>query len=137
MNKVILIGNITKELELRKTQTNKSVVEFSIAINEGYGDNKTTEYVNITCWEKLAERIVQYCRKGHKVCVEGRIKTDSYEKQGQKVYRTYVLANNIEFLQPRESTTIEQTSLTGTDKDVLGYRQDNSVVVEPEDLPFY
>lgn len=137
MNKVILIGNITKELELRKTQTNKSVVEFSIAINEGYGDNKTTEYVNITCWEKLAERIVQYCRKGHKIGVEGRIKTDSYEKQGQKVYRTYVLANNIEFLQPKESTTIEQTSLTGTDKDVLGYRQDNSVVVEPDELPFY
>lgn len=138
MNKTILIGNITKELDLRKTQTNKSVIEFSIAINEGYGENKTTEYVNVVAWEKLADRIATYCRKGHKICIEGRIKTDTYEKNGQKIYKTYVLANTAEFIQPRETTVIEQTSLTGTDRDVLGHVQtDNRVEIKPDELPFY
>lgn len=137
MNKVILIGNITKELELRKTTTNKSVIEFSIAINDGYGDQKTTDYINITAWEKLAERIATYCRKGHKICVEGKIKTDTYEKNGQKAYKTYVLAHNVEFLEKRESTTIEQTTLTGDGKDLLGHYDSNKVVIDSEELPFY
>lgn len=137
MNKVILIGNITKDLDLRKTQSNKSVIEFSVAINMGYGDNKVTEYVNIVAWEKLAERIAQYCKKGHKVAVEGQIKTDSYEKNGQKQYKTYVVANNVEFLQPRE-TTMQQTTLTGDGKDLMGH-YDNSpkITIESDELPFY
>lgn len=137
MNKTFLIGNITKELDLRKSTTNKSVLEFAIAINEGYGENKTTEYINIVAWEKLADRIATYCRKGHKVAIEGRIKTDSYEKNGEKRYKTYVLANNIEFLEKRESTTIEQTTLTGDGRDMTGHIDDNKVVIESEELPFY
>ena len=129
MNKSILIGNITKDLELRVTQSNKKVVEFSIAINEGYGDKQTVEYVNIVAWEKLAENITKYCCKGSKIMVEGRIKTDSYDKNGQKVYKTYVLAGNIEFL----SKKTENTSNMGGDRADSG----KSLDIQPEDLPFY
>ena len=101
MNKAILIGNITKDLELRKTQNNKSVVNFSIAVNEGYGDKKTTEYIDIVAWEKLAETIVDYCSKGKKIMVEGRIRTQEYESQGQKKKSTYILASEVEFLSPK------------------------------------
>ena len=143
MNKAILIGNITKDLELRKTQSDKSVVEFSVALNEGYGEKKTVEYVNVVAWEKSAETLVNYCGKGSKVMVEGRIKTDSYEKNGQKVYKTYVLANNIEFLSAKDthsakSDTLQsvQASLTRADgRDMFGRKQD--VTIDTEELPFY
>lgn len=143
MNKVILIGNITKDLELRKTQSAKSVVEFSVALNEGYGEKKTVEYVNIIAWEKTAETLVNYCGKGSKIMVEGRIKTDSYDKNGQKVYKTYVLANNIEFLSARDTHTNQpdkrmnvQPTLTRDDgRDMFGRKQD--VEIDPEELPFY
>lgn len=143
MNKVILIGNITKDLELRKTPSNKSVVEFSVAINEGYGEKKTTEYVYIMAWEKTAETLANYCGRGSKIMVEGKIKTDTYEKNGAKVYKTYVLANNIEFLNSRDTHSESsdtrknvQPTLTRDDgRDMFGRKQD--VVIDPEDLPFY
>jgi len=137
MNKAILIGNITRDLELRKTTTNKSVVEFSIAINEGYGDKKTTDYINIVAWEKTAETLASYCGKGSKIMVEGRIKTDSYEKNGSKIYKTYILANSIEFLSNKEPEPKkpEQAPLIREDgRDMFG-RKD--VTIDEEELPFY
>ena len=129
MNKAILIGNITRDLELRMTASNKSVVEFSVAINNGYGDKKTTDYVNVVAWEKTAETLVNFCGKGSKVMVEGRIKTDSYDKNGTKVYKTYVLASNIEFLsrEPEVKAAPKEDETT----------QNRNVVIEQEELPFY
>lgn len=140
MNKAILIGNITKDLDLRKTQSNKSVLEFSVAINEGYGDRKYTEYINVVAWDGVADRIGSYCHKGSKVMIEGRIKTDSYEKNGQKIYKTFVVAYDVEFLSPKNVTPSEkqeQTLLTGSDRDVMGFNAKEDIKIEPEDLPFY
>ena len=138
MNRAVLIGNITNDLELRKTQTGKSYLSFTIAVNEGYGEKKTTDFLEIRAWEILAENISKYCRKGSKICVEGKVKTDIYEKDGRKIKNTYVLANNIEFLDPRQDAkkTLETKpkwsyeSLAG-DRDVTGH------IIEPGDLPFY
>lgn len=146
MNKAILIGNITRDLEIRKTQNGRSVLEFSLAINEGYGDKKTTEYVNVTAWENIAERIANYCKKGSKIMVEGRIKTDSYERNGQKIYRTYVIANYTEFLSSNEKFKSDQDNryknqqvqVPMTDennRDMFG-RKSNDVVIDNDDLPF-
>lgn len=107
MNKVILIGNITRDLELRKTNSNKSVLEFNIAINEGYGTNKRTEYVNCTAWENKAEVIYQYFKKGSKIFIEGRLRTDSYEFEGIKRYKTYILVDNIEFMSQNKEPNVE------------------------------
>lgn len=104
MNNVTLIGNITRDVEVRYTtgQNQTAVCNFSIAINSGYGDNQRVDYPNIVAFGKTAENIGKYCGKGSKVGVVGKIQTGSYEKDGQKVYTTEVVANSVEFLSKKE-----------------------------------
>lgn len=101
MNKVHLIGNITRDLEVRYTQTGKAVARFSIAVDDGYGENKRTDFPTIIVWGKTAETIGNNLHKGSKVAVNGKITTSSYEKNGQKIYTTEVTADmygGVEFL---------------------------------------
>lgn len=136
MNKVILIGNITRDLEIRKTQNGKSVLNFSIAINEGYGDKKTTEYVEIETWEKTADLVGSYCSKGSKLMIEGKLKTRESEYQGQKRKTTVVVASNIEFLSPK-SSQVQQT-LTADDRDMTGHMEPHkNITIDESELPFY
>ena len=140
MNKVILCGNITNDLELRQTTSGKSVLGFTVALNEGYGDKKTTEFVDCTAWENTAEVVVKYCHKGSKLLVEGKIRSDSYEKNGEKRKKVYVLVDRVELLDQKESPPVKQTittkpqwvqqNLTGNGRDVTGH-------IDPEELPFY
>lgn len=97
MNKVILIGNLTKDPELRTTQGGKSNCNFTLAIS---GRNKTVEYVKCVAWEKTAENIAKFMSKGKRMGVEGRIQTRDYEKDGRKVYVTEVICTEVEFLSP-------------------------------------
>ena len=138
LNRYECIGNITDELEIKKTPTNKTVLEFTVAVNEGYGDKQTTSYIPVQAWENLASNIATYCRKGYKIFVEGKFKTDTWEREGKKHYKSYILATNVGFLQPKIKETREQTSLTGDDTDLLGHKLvDNKVEIETDDLPFY
>ncbi|MCQ2546090.1 MAG: single-stranded DNA-binding protein [Clostridia bacterium] len=103
MNSVILIGNLTRDPELRySTGANQTAIcKFSIAVNDGFGDNKKTSFIPITVFGKAAENCDRFLKKGSKVCVNGRIQTGSYEKDGRTVYTTDVIANNyggVEFL---------------------------------------
>lgn len=98
LNKVQIIGNLTKEIELRKTPNGKSVVSFSLATNETYKDanNKKVEnvdYHNCTAWGRTAEVLDEYAIKGQKLYIEGKLKTDSYEKDGKTMYKTYILVS--------------------------------------------
>ena len=138
MNKVLLIGNITKDLELKKTQTGKSVLEFSLATN----DNKVAKFHECKAWEKTAELVAQYCRKGSKICVEGKVWYDEYEKEGRKMKSKYVLVSSVEFLDRQEKTEAKRTletrpkwdyqeTLTGDGRDATGFK------VSPDDLPFF
>ena len=95
MNKVILIGRITKDLEIRYTSNEKAVCEFSLAINR---DKENTDFINCVVWNKPAENLVKYQGKGSLISVIGELRTDTYEKDGEKRYKTYVLVNNIEYL---------------------------------------
>ena len=137
MNRSELIGNITDELEIKMTQTNKAVLDFSVAVNEGYGEKRATSYIPCRAWEKTAENIANYCHKGDKIYIEGKFKTDSWEKDGKKQYKSYVLVTNTEFLQPKpkENKVIQET-LTGDGRDMLGH-MDRDVKIETDDLPFY
>lgn len=96
MNKVILIGNLTRPPEVKYGDT--TVGRFTMAINDGYGENKRTSYPNIVCFGKTAENCEKYLDKGSRVAIEGKIQTGSYEKNGQKVYTTDVIADKVEFL---------------------------------------
>ncbi|MDD6310886.1 MAG: single-stranded DNA-binding protein [Firmicutes bacterium] len=101
MNNVQLIGRLTRDPELRySTGANQTAIcRFSLAINSGYGDNQRTDYPNIVVFGKQAENCDKYLAKGRQCAVVGRIQTGSYtNKNGDKVYTTEVIANNVEFL---------------------------------------
>jgi single-strand DNA-binding protein len=103
MNKVILVGRLSQDPEVRYTQTGKAVATFGLAINEGYGENRKTTFINIVAWEKLAEICGNNLLKGRQILVEGRLQTRSYDdKNGQKRYVTEVVMQNMEFLGSRQ-----------------------------------
>jgi len=103
VNKVVLIGNLTRDPEIRKTQGGVSVASFCVATNEKYTDRtgnrvESVEYHNIVAWNKLAEVVERYLRKGNSVYVEGKMKTRSWDENGSKRYRTEVLAELVQFI---------------------------------------
>lgn len=131
INKVILMGRLTREPELRHLETDKSVCDFTIAIDNGYGDNKRTDFVNCVAWNKTAEFISKYFAKGKMIIVIGRITTRSWETQdGHKRYVTEVIANEVNF---GETKAARQT---GTQQSM---QDDNGFIPLDEnddDLPF-
>ena len=83
MNKIILTGNITKDAELRYTANDKAYSKFSIANNEGYGENKKTNFFNCTLWGKSAENLNRFLTKGQKVLITGKVEINDYkDKEG-------------------------------------------------------
>ena len=101
MNSVILIGNLTRDPELRySTGMNQTAIcRFTVAVNDGYGDKQRTSFIPVVVFGKQAENCDRYLAKGRKVAVNGRSQTGSYtNKAGAKVYTTDVIANNVEFL---------------------------------------
>ena len=101
MNKVFLIGRLSRDPELRHTTSGTAVCQISVAISRpvAQGSEPVTDFINVTVWNKLAENIAKYLSKGRQVAVEGRIQTRNYENnEGKKVYVTEVIASNVEFL---------------------------------------
>lgn len=99
MNKWIGIGRLTKTPEVRyAAQTQKAVARFTLAIDDGYGENKKTNFISIVAFGKTAEACEKFTDKGLRCAVEGKISTGSYEKDGQKVYTTDVIADRVDFI---------------------------------------
>lgn len=104
MNKVILIGHVGKDPEIRYLQDGTAVANFSLATNETYTNKqgekvKSTEWHNIVAWRRLAEIIGEWVPKGKQIMIEGKLKTRSWEKEdGSKGYKTEIIANNMEML---------------------------------------
>lgn len=107
MNKVILIGRITKDLELSKTTAGKSYLRFTLAVNRRFKSNdqqgQDADFISCVVWEKRAETMYQYLGKGSQVAIEGRIQTGSYERDGQRVYTTDIVVENFDFLESRQA----------------------------------
>ena len=85
MNNVNIIGNITKDIELKYTQNKKAVTTVTLAINEGYGDNQKTYFIDIQVWEKQAENLQKYCGKGSKIAKAGKLIQQTWEYEGKKL----------------------------------------------------
>jgi single-strand DNA-binding protein len=101
MNKIILIGNLTKDPEIRVTQSGLKTANFSLAINDGKDKNgqEIVQYFNLSCFDKQAELLEKYVKKGHKIMVAGRARNESWDKpDGTKGYGFKVIANEIELL---------------------------------------
>lgn len=108
INRVVLIGRLTRDPELRKTQSGTSVCSFTLAVNRRQNQDGTqdADFISCVAWNKLADNIQLYQKKGNQLGIEGRINTRSYDnQQGQKVYVTEVIAENVQFLTPRNDLT--------------------------------
>ena len=101
MNKCIIVGRITKDLELKETQKGTKVCEFTLATNRPM-DREKADFINVIVWDKQAENLCKYQKKGNLIAVFGEIRTDSYEVEGKKRYKTYVLCNQLEYLSKYE-----------------------------------
>ncbi|HET8670789.1 MAG TPA: single-stranded DNA-binding protein [Candidatus Saccharimonadales bacterium] len=106
VNQVILMGNLTRDPELRQTPSGQSVVSFSLALNRAYKDQsgewqEATDYIDVVAWGPLAERVSQYMSKGRRCLVQGRLQSRSWEQDGQKRSKVEVLANDVTFLDGR------------------------------------
>ncbi len=106
LNQVTLMGNLTRDPELRQTPSGQTVTNFSLALNRAYKDQsgewqEVTDYIDIVCWGPLAERVAQYLSKGRRCLVQGRLQSRSWEQEGQKRSKVEVLANDVTFLDSR------------------------------------
>ena len=101
------IGRITKDPELRQTQSGVAVVRFTLAVDRQFKNangEKETDFLSCQAWRKTAELIGQYCAKGSLVGIQGEVRTGSYEKNGQRIYTTDIMVNNVKFLDSKPST---------------------------------
>ena len=114
MNKVIIIGRLTKDPEIRVTQSGKKVASLSIAVDDGKDTNgqKLTQYFNASAWDVLAERFESFVKKGHRVCVIGKLQNRSWDKpDGTKGYATDVQVRELELLTSKsEAEALDQGS---------------------------
>lgn len=102
-NQVILMGNLTRDPELRQTPNGQSVCSFSLALNRSYKGSdgnwqEATDYVDVVAWGPLGERVAQYVTKGRPVLVNGRLQSRSWEQEGQKRSKVEVVAQDVTFL---------------------------------------
>lgn len=128
MNKIILIGNLTRPPELRTTTTGISVCTFSIAVNRRKVDGKDQEadFFRVTAWRQLGELCAKYLAKGRKVCVVGSVAVSTYEGKDGKTYANLeVTADEVEFLTPRgeagETATAPSEGFTEVEEDCFPF----------------
>lgn len=146
MNKVMLIGNICTDIQLRYTQSNMAVATFNLALNRPKKQDGTQEadFPNIVVWGKQAENIDKYLKKGSKLALEGRIQTRNYEDQnGQKRYVTEVVADNVQFLDNKKDGQATDNNVLTTNTPLDPYREmgrqvsmDDYPSVDENNLPF-
>lgn len=119
MNKVVLIGRVTRDPELRYTASNIPSTRFTLAVNrpfENQNGEREADFINVVVWRKQAENVKKFVSKGSLIAVEGRIQTGSYEKDGQRVYTTDVVADNVQFLESKsQSQNRIETDVTPAD----------------------
>ena len=142
MNKIILSGNLCKDIEVRYTTTNKPVVANTIAVKNDFKNadgNYESEFINIVLWNNQAEYLSKYAEKGSKVLVEGRLTNREYTKQdGTKGYVTEVIVNSIEILDRKKDgqapveAVVEETKVESDPFKDFG----QEVVINDDDLPF-
>lgn len=149
VNKVILIGNLGKDPEVKYTPSGTPVAKFSLATNERYKDKAgewqdRTEWHNIVAWQRLAEIVGEYVKKGSKVYIEGRLQTSSWEdkQSGEKKYRTEVIAQDLVLLSGRGEggdsgeSRASRSAAAGFDQRTPQHDEAKSAEITDEDIPF-
>ena len=127
INTVMLMGRLTQDAELRSTSNGKNVTEFSLAVDKG---NDKADFFNVVAWEKTAELVSQYTKKGSKVLIQGRLEQQTWEKDGKKNSKGVVVAFDVTFLDSKS----EGSSQAG--RDVLPDDSDLDRPVDLSAIPF-
>ena len=112
LNRVVLGGRMTRDPELRRTNTGAAVTSFTLALNRNFqsADGIQADYIPCVVWNKVAENVEKYCSKGSLVGVEGRLRSRNYDNaQGQKVYVVEVVCDSVQFLETKSSRERTQT----------------------------
>lgn len=150
INRVILVGRLTKDIEVKKTQSGLSVASFTIAVNRRQSKDapeRQTDFINCVAWRQTADFMGAYARKGALIGVEGKIQTRNYDGvDGKKVYVTEVLCDTCQLLESR-STSLNRTNdeMVQFNNDNNSYEVDNnfddfnsgiSLDISSDDLPF-
>lgn len=128
MNRIIIIGNLTKDPELRSTQDGTAVCGFTVAVNRQKSTRNPdpgADYFNVNAWRGLGETCAKFLAKGRKVAVVGRVSLRTWEKEDKHGASLEVLAENVEFLSSRAPDDVPQTDAGS-----------GMTVVEPDDLPY-
>lgn len=149
VNKVILVGNLGKDPEVKYTPSGTPVAKFSIATNERYKDKAgewqdRTEWHNIVAWQRLAEIVGEYVKKGSKIYIEGRLQTSSWEdkQSGEKKYRTEIIAQDLVLLGGRGEGDGEARASRGAsasasfDQRPAHQDEPHPAEITDEDIPF-
>ncbi len=139
MNKVILLGRLTKAPEIRFSQTNNiKIASFSLAVNRNYvkeGEERQTDFINIVTYSRLADFTEKYLKQGIQICVSGRLQTRNYEdKNGIRRYVTEIIAEEIDFADSFNKFENENTQ--DTIKENLTENSSDLPICNEDDLPF-
>jgi single-strand DNA-binding protein len=143
LNKAMIFGNLTRDPEMKALPSGMSVCSFSLATNRSYNDRdgkrqESTDYHNIVVFGKQAETVSKYLQKGSSAYVEGRMQTRSWEKDGQKQYRTEIVADRVQF-GPRTGGGGSAPAAAGgstPDDRAPGLPEYPEEEINPEDIPF-
>lgn len=140
LNKVMLIGNVTRDPEVRTTPSGQNVATIGVATNRRWTDQsgqkkEEVEFHNVVAWRKLAEIVGQYVKKGSKIYVEGRLRTRTWDDQsGQKRYRTEIIAENMIMLDRAGQSG--QSAANTSDEAAQPEPTSNEPEINVEDIPF-
>ncbi|AGR47209.1 single-stranded DNA binding protein [Brevibacillus phage Jimmer1] len=136
LNRVILIGRLTKDPDMKYTPNGVAVTTFTIAVDRrfsGQSGEKETDFIGIVAWRQLADLCTNYLRKGKQCAVEGRLQTRSYDnKEGKKVYVTEVVADNVQFLGSKDGQAQQSNKSSFDDP----FASNKPINISDDDLPF-
>jgi len=121
INRVVLVGRLTRDIEVRKTSSGLSVTSFTVAVNRRSSNGNEADFVPCTAWRSTADFLGQYARKGAMVGVEGRISTRNYtDNSGRKVYVTEVVCDNVQLLESRSQAQARNSDYTNNTNNNYG-----------------
>lgn len=130
INTVVLVGRLTKDPELKYTQGGIAVTRFTLAVNRSFTNQqgqREADFVNCVTWRKQAENTANFLRKGSLAGIEGRIQTSNFEgKDGNRVFMTEVVADSVQFLEPRSANADRSSGDFGTPPPQQSYQQQGS-----------
>lgn len=136
MNKVILTGRLTKDLVLEHTKQGTPLCQFTLATNRPVirDGKRETDFITCIIWNKLAENLVKYQRKGNLLGIQGELRVDTYEADGKRKYKSYVLVEEVEYLESKKEMTKDEE--VDFNKVSAKTNREEQITITDSDLPF-